>query len=149
VKMTWILLLFAFVAGACVPVQFGVNTQLRSVVGGPAIATAISFFVGTIAAVIVALILRESLSEVGSISNAPWWVWTGGLLGVIYVLASVLLTPHLGAATTVGLALAGQMAASVVIDHFGLIRVPVHELSIPRLIGAVLIVGGVALVQRF
>src|SRR3954452_17327461 len=72
--MTWILLLFAFVAGACVPVQFGVNTQLRSVVGGPAIATAISFFVGTIAAVIVALILRESLPEVGSISNAPWWV---------------------------------------------------------------------------
>jgi bacterial/archaeal transporter family-2 protein len=94
--MTWILLLLAFVAGACVPVQFGVNTQLRSVVGGPAIATAISFFVGTIAAVIVAaLILHESLPELGSISNAPWWVWTGGLLGVIYVLASILLTPDL------------------------------------------------------
>ena len=149
-KMTWILLLFAFVAGACVPVQFGVNAQLRSVVGGPAVATAISFFVGTLAAIIVAaLILRESLPEIGSISNAPWWVWTGGLLGVIYVLASILLTPRLGAATTIGLALAGQMAASVVIDHFGLIRVPVHELSIPCLIGAVLIVGGVALVQRF
>lgn len=148
--MTWILLLFAFIAGVCVPVQFGVNSELRSVVGGPAIATAISFFVGTIAAIIVAvLILRESLPGLDSISNAPWWVWTGGLLGVVYVLASVLLTPQLGAATTIGLALAGQMAASVVIDHFGLIRVPVHELSIPRLIGAVLIVGGVVLVQRF
>jgi hypothetical protein len=43
--------------------------------------------------------------------------------------------------------LAGQVIASIVIDHFGLIRVPVHELNIPRLAGAVLIVVGVALVQ--
>lgn len=148
--MTWILLLFAFVAGVCIPVQFGVNTQLRNVVGGPALATAISFFVGTIAAVIVAtLILRESLPDVSSIPSAPWWVWTGGVLGALYVLASILLTPHLGAATTIGLIVAGQMAASILIDHFGLIRVPVHELSIPRLIGVVLIIGGAALVQRF
>jgi transporter family-2 protein len=41
------------------------------------------------------------------------------------------------------------MAASILIDHFGLIRVPVHELSIPRLIGLALIIGGAALVQRF
>ena len=45
--------------------------------------------------------------------------------------------------------LAGQVIASIVIDHFGLIRVPVHELNIPRLAGAVLVVVGVALVQRF
>jgi bacterial/archaeal transporter family-2 protein len=149
-RMTWILLLFAFVAGVCIPVQFGVNAQLRNVVGGPAVATAISFFVGTIAAVIVAvLILRESLPEISSISSAPWWVWIGGVLGALYVLASILLTPHLGAATTIGFIVAGQMAASILIDHFGLIRVPVHELSIPRLIGLALIIGGAALVQRF
>ena len=45
--------------------------------------------------------------------------------------------------------LAGQVVASIVIDHFGLIRVTVHELNVPRLIVAELIVGGVALVQRF
>ena len=148
--MTWMLLLLAFVAGVCMPVQFGINTQLRSVVGGPAIATAISFFVGTVAAIIVAaLILREPWPEISSISNAPWWVWTGGVLGAFYILASILLTPRLGTATTLGLVIAGQMSASILIDHLGLIRVPVHELSIPRLIGAALIVGGVALVQRF
>jgi bacterial/archaeal transporter family-2 protein len=149
-KMTWVLLLLAFVAGMCVPVQFGVNAQLRNVVGGPAAATAISFFVGTIAALIVAVfILRESLPEIGSVSDAPWWVWTGGLLGVVYVLASILLTPQLGSAATIGFILAGQVAASILIDHFGFLRIPIHELSLPRLIGAVLIVVGVAVVQRF
>ena len=72
-----------------------------------------------------------------------------GLLGALYVLATIIVIPRLGAATTVGLILAGQVLASIVIDHFGLIRVPVHELNIPRLAGAVLIVIGVALVQRF
>jgi transporter family-2 protein len=37
----------------------------------------------------------------------------------------------------------------MVIDHFGLIRVPVHEASLPRIAGALLIVAGVVLVQRF
>lgn len=149
-RMMWFLLLFAFVAGMCVPVQFSVNAQLREAVGGPAVATAISFLVGTIAAVIVAaLILRESLPGVGSVSDAPWWVWTGGLLGAFYVLASILLVPQLGSAATIGFVLAGQVAASIVIDHFGLLRTAVHEVTLPRLIGAALIVAGVALVQRF
>ena len=65
------------------------------------------------------------------------------------MLATIVVIPRLGAATTVGFILAGQVLASIVIDHFGLIRVPVHELNIPRLAGAVLIVIGVALVQRF
>lgn len=147
--MTWFLLLFAFVAGICVPVQFSVNAQLRNAVGGPAVATGISFLIGTLAAIIVAVVLREALPGADSVSGAPWWVWTGGLLGAFYVLASILLTPRLGSAATIGFILAGQMAASIVIDHFGLLRTAVHEVTFPRLVGAALIVAGVALVQRF
>jgi transporter family-2 protein len=45
--------------------------------------------------------------------------------------------------------MAGQVIASVLIDHFGLMRVPVHEATSPRIIGAALIVVGVVLVQKF
>ena len=93
--------------------------------------------------------LRESWPLGDAVAHAPWWAWVGGLLGAVYVLATIVIIPRLGAATTVGLILAGQVIASIVIDHFGLIRVPVHELNVPRLAGAVLIVVGVALVQRF
>ncbi len=147
--VTWLLLLFAFVAGAALPVQFSINAVLRGFVGGPAVAAAISFFGGTLALVVVALVLRESWPLGEAVARAPWWVWVGGLLGALYVLATIVVIPRLGAATTVGLILAGQVLASIVIDHFGLIRVPVHELNIPRFAGAVLIVVGVALVQRF
>jgi bacterial/archaeal transporter family-2 protein len=147
--MTWFLLPVALAAGIILPVQFGINSQLRNFVGGPVAAAAISFVVGTVALAVAALVVQRSLPEPGSAASAPWWAWTGGLLGAFFVLASIILTPRLGAATTIGLILTGQVLASIVIDHFGLIRVPVHEASFPRIIGALLIVAGVVMVQRF
>ena len=123
--MAWILLPVALAAGIVLPVQFGVNTQLRTFVGGPVAVAAISFVVGTIVLAVAALVVQRSMPDIVSAASAPWWVWTGGLLGAFFVLASI------------------------VIDHFGLIRVPVHEASFPRIVGALLIVTGVVMVQRF
>jgi transporter family-2 protein len=147
--MAWILLPFGFLAGAALAVQFSVNAQLRIFVGGPMAAAAVSFFVGTVGLLAVSLVFRQPWTLTGAVANAPWWVWIGGLLGGFYVLATIILVPRIGAAATVGSILAGQVVASLVIDHFGLVRVPVHELNLPRLLGAILVIVGVALVQRF
>jgi bacterial/archaeal transporter family-2 protein len=147
--VAWFLLPVALAAGAILPVQFAVNSHLRTFVGGPVAAAAVSFVVGTVALAVAALVVQRSLPEPGSAASAPWWAWIGGLLGAFFVLASIVLTPRLGAATTIGLILTGQVLASIVIDHFGLLRVPVHEASLPRLLGATLIVVGVIVVQRF
>jgi bacterial/archaeal transporter family-2 protein len=45
--------------------------------------------------------------------------------------------------------LTGQVVASIAIDHFGLLGVPVQSASLPRIGGALLIVMGVVIVQRF
>ncbi len=65
------------------------------------------------------------------------------------VVSSIILVPRIGAAATIGLVLAGQVVASIIIDHLGLLRVPVHELTAPRIVGATMIIAGVVLVQRF
>ncbi len=148
--MTWLLLVpVALAAGTAGTVQFGVNSHLRGVVGGPVAAATLSFIVGTVALVALTLALNGGLPAFGDVANAPWWVWTGGLLGAFYVFASVILTPRLGAATTVALILTGQVLASIVIDHFGLFRVASQEATPLRLLGALLIVAGVFFVQRF
>lgn len=146
---TWFLLPVGFAAGVAVAMQFGVNSELRGVVGGTVTAAAVSFIVGTAALTLAAAVVDHRLPEASAVLGAPPWVWIGGLLGAFYVLASIVLTPRLGAATTVGLVLAGQVAASIVIDHFGLLRVQVQEATLPRLLGALLIIVGVFLVQRF
>lgn len=148
--MSWLLLLpFALAAGMAVPTQFAVNTQLRNFVGGPMIAAAISFFIGTLVLVVAAAVIDRSVPELQAVTHSPWWVWTGGALGALFISASILLTPRLGAATTVGLFLAGQMIASIIIDHFGLFRLPVQEATLPRLLGAALVLVGVFLVEKF
>ena len=148
--MSWLLLLpVPIAAGAALTTQFAVNAQLRAVVGGPVIAAAVSFFIGMVALIVAALLVDRSVPQMSAVMSSPWWVWIGGLLGAAFVLTSIVLTPRLGAATTVGLFLAGQMIASVIIDHFGLLRVAVHEATLPRILGVGLVLMGVFLVQRF
>jgi transporter family-2 protein len=148
--VTWLCLLpAALAAGMAVPTQFAINSQLRQVVGGPVLAAALSFLVGTIVLFATAAVVRRSVPDLGPIMSAPPWMWLGGLLGAVFVCASIVLIPRLGAATTVGLLLTGQVIASITIDHFGLFGVPVQPASIPRLLGAVLIIIGVVIVQRF
>jgi transporter family-2 protein len=148
--MTWLLLLpVALAAGMAAPTQFAINSQLREVVGGTVLAAALSFLVGTTVLFARTAVVRRSVPKLGLMVSAPWWMWLGGLLGAFYVCASILLTPRLGVAITIGLFLAGQVIASITIDHFGLLGVPVHAATIPRLLGALLIVVGVAVVQRF
>ncbi|HET7478931.1 MAG TPA: DMT family transporter [Rubrobacteraceae bacterium] len=148
--MGWVLLIpLALAAGMALSTQFAVNTQLKNVVGGPVAAAAVSFLIGTVFLTVAALAVTRSMPTLGEITASPWWIWIGGLLGAFFVFASVVLTPRLGAATTVGLFLTGQVTASIILDHFGLLRIPVHEATLPRLAGAALIIVGVVLVQRF
>ncbi|WP_240432619.1 DMT family transporter [Rubrobacter indicoceani] len=141
----------ALLAGTAIAAQFAVNSQLRGVVGGPVIAAAVSFIIGSVALTVAAIVYGRGLPQVSQMefSGAPWWVWTGGILGGIYVLASVLITPRLGAAPTVAMFLTGQMSASVVIDHFGLLGVQTHEATLPRIVGVAFILVGVFLIQRY
>ncbi|MED4241042.1 DMT family transporter [Priestia megaterium] len=142
------LIIFALLAGMALPTQFSVNAQLRSVVHSPLIASTISFIVGAIVLLLISLFGR-GMSVNKEWLTAPWWVWTGGLLGAFYVVASIVLIPRLGATATVAYILAGQMVASTLIDHFGLIGVQMHSLSIPRVIGILLIIFGVIIIQKF
>ena len=54
-----------------------------------------------------------------------------------------------GVAVTLGLVVTGQMLGSVVLDHFGWLGLARQPVSLPRLMGIALIIGGVVLVRRF
>ncbi|MFB5676062.1 DMT family transporter [Paenibacillus terreus] len=141
-------MIFALLAGMALPIQFSVNSQLRTVVGSPITASGISFTVGAIVLMFISL-FGNGLHVKKEWLEAPWWMWTGGLLGAFYVSATTILMPRIGAAATVGYVLAGQIIVSIIIDHFGLIGANTHAINIPRLVGALLVIGGVVIVQKF
>ncbi|MCA1730509.1 MAG: DMT family transporter [Actinobacteria bacterium] len=147
-RTEWILVMLAFVAGTAVPVQFAVNAELRGAAGGPVIAAAISFLVGTLALLVAVLVAGEEAPAPSDLAGAPWWAWAGGFLGAFYVTASIILTPRLGAVATVGFIIAGQVAMSIILDRFGLLNLPVQPVTLPKLGGAILVIVGAAIVLR-
>ncbi len=60
-----------------------------------------------------------------------------------------MLGPKLGAATMTSFMLLGQLAVSVILDHFALVGFPEHPASLLRLLGVAMLFGGAVLVRIF
>jgi transporter family-2 protein len=142
-------LAIALLAGAFMPTQGAINNKLALFVQSPVLAAFISFGVGTIALFFYLLLAGTPFSQLLLAKNAPAIAWTGGLLGAFFVAAVVSLVPRLGVALTFSLIVAGQLIVTLVIDHYGLFDVPVKTVNLPRILGILLIIGGVILVRRF
>jgi transporter family-2 protein len=141
-------LIFALLAGVVLPVQAGVNAQLRATLGNPLAAALVSFVVGTVGLLGLVAVVRVPLPVVTAWGRSPGWHWIGGLLGAGYVAIATVLAPRLGAATLVAAVVAGQMLTSVVLDQYGLVGYAPHPLTAARALGVVLVIGGVILIQR-
>jgi len=137
-----------FLAGGLIAAQAGVNSQLARAAGHPVLAATISFLVGTAALLVVSIGVRGSWTGMAAMAHAPWWVWTGGLLGAVFVVIAAWLAPVLGAATLLSVAIAGQMTFAVVLDHYGLVGFPLRPMSPGRALGAVLLVVGVVMIRK-
>jgi transporter family-2 protein len=145
--MIWILVLAAVAVGCLMPMQAAINSRLRPVVGGPIPAAFVSITVSAFTMAAVMIASRTPLPTPGK--GGPWWVWTGGLLGVTLVIATLGLVSRLGAAFLFALIVVGQMLASVVMDHYGLLGVDRQEVSLLRLVGVALLLAGVVLIRFF
>ncbi len=131
------------------PTQAIVNSRLAGSVGSPILAAFISFAVGTIALFVYILATGIPLNNLAASKNAPPIAWIGGLLGAFFVTVMVTIIPRVPVALAFSLAIAGQMLVTLLIDHFGLLGVPVKEINLMRVLGATLITIGVILIRKF
>jgi bacterial/archaeal transporter family-2 protein len=139
-ELTYALLL---VAGALITVQASINARLGSVLGNSMQAVLVSFVVGTVAALLFCLIDGRSVASWETVRQAPWWVWTGGLLGVAFVWTTIFAVPKVGVSVMFPIVVAGQMVAAIIVEHFGLLGSEKVQVSLPRIGGVVLVVLGV------
>ncbi len=144
-----LIMLTALVAGALMPVQAGVNARLREYLGDPIMASLASFTVGTTALLAFILVTRAPWPSLAMASAAPWWSWFGGAFGAFFVAVTVILAFKLGATGLMAWIIAGQLIASVLLDHTGAIGFAVREASWPRLAGVLLLLCGAVLVNEY
>jgi len=140
--------LLGITAGFGISVQVGMNTQLRKVLGSAWTAALISFLVGTAALIALVLVTRPAVPSRGAFAAVPLWAWFGGLCGAFYVAVSTIVAAELGAASLLALALAGQLAMALVIDHFGWLGLPENPITWARVAGIGLLAAGAWLITR-
>jgi bacterial/archaeal transporter family-2 protein len=148
-KLQIIFILLAVIAGAVLPLQAGLNVQLGKSVHQPIFAAFASFLIGTIGLLIYLFVLKFDFSTISNTKSVSPWVWTAGLLGAFYVAAVIILAPKLGTALTFSLVVAGQMAVSLVLDHCGLLGLPVKSINWQRMLGVAFLITGVLLIRKF
>lgn len=137
----------AAASGICLVIQQGLNNNLRSALNSAVWSGFTSYVVGVLCMLILAIALREPLPSMAAISRLPPWAFAGGIFGAIFIGLGIVLVPKIGTATFFVLLVAGQMLGALIFDHFGLMGVPVHPISMIRLAGAALLVGGVILIR--
>lgn len=141
-----ILALIPVLMGSGLAMQTAVNAKLRSYVVSPYLASAISFTMGTVFLIILTLISGiDPLISLSTFANNPWWIWLGGLLGVIGLTVNLLLFPKLGSVQTAVLPIFGQIIMGEVIDQFVLFGSPQSSLTLFKIIGLLFVVGGMLL----
>ncbi|MEM0938765.1 MAG: DMT family transporter [Bacteroidota bacterium] len=147
--MKSLLILLAIVSGAVLPIQAALNGKMGKAVGDPIYASLISFIVGSFGLLIYVLASKTPLSSITQATQVNWTVWLAGILGAFYVAFMIILAPKLGVSLTFGLVVTGQLGISLIIDHFGLIGIPIHHISWQRILGILFIIAGVIMIRRF
>lgn len=131
----------AFAGGVFVALSRQINGRL-SLSNSPLIASFWNHIVGFVVLTLLGLALGGLLPE--GASDAPWYAFIGGPIGVVFIASGSWLIPRIGAVNTALLVISGQMVSGVVLDLLG--DQP------PRIwasaLGIMLILAGMALTQR-
>lgn len=105
-----------FCAGITIAVQPSINARLAQKVGVLESAF-ISFAVGTF--FLLSLVLLAGRGNLRGVSETAWWEWSGGVLGAIFVSATIFIVPRIGTTAAMAATIAAQLVTGVILDHYG------------------------------
>ena len=138
----------AIAAGISIVIQQALNANLRNAMHSAAWSGFVSYAVGLACMALLVLAFRDPAPSASVAARIPWWAWSGGLFGAIFIGLGIFLVPQIGAATFLALLVTGQMLGSITFDHFGWLGLTQRPVDVPRLIGVALLIGGVVLIRR-
>jgi transporter family-2 protein len=144
---TWIYP-FIILGGVLQTCGAAMNAQLFHSLGNRWLASTVSFALITAFFLCLSAMFPNPLPTAEGLANMPWWAAIGGLVGAVQVYAGLTLVNKVGAGTFVGLTVTAALVMSLVLDHYGWLRMPAHPINTGRMLGAALMIGGVILISK-
>ena len=107
------------VAGAIVGVQRAMNGQINEHSHQSFTTSLLNFIMGTTFLVIfLSILVLINSEELVPLPAGPWWIYTGGIIGVIYIAFTSTIVQHLGVLTFTLFSVGGQLVGSLLIDLY-------------------------------
>jgi transporter family-2 protein len=108
-------------------------------------ALAFSGIVSVVLGLSLLLVVKQSFSGLGDVARQPVWLWTGGALSVLIILAITVASPRIGLAATIGTIIALNLAMAAAIDRYGWFGLDRVAIGWPRILGLLFLGLGAAL----
>lgn len=147
-KMGWVYP-FIILGGVLQTCGAAMNAQLFNSLTNRWLASTVSFALITAFFLCLFAMFPNPLPNAEGLANMPWWAPIGGLVGAVQVYAGLTLVQKVGAGPFVGFTVSAALIASLVLDHFGWFHMPVHAINVGRVVGALLMIGGIGLIARY
>jgi bacterial/archaeal transporter family-2 protein len=139
--------IWAFAAGALIPLMALLNAGLSRTVGGQIQATVVLFAIGLAASLLLALISMVRLPDIHALARVAPYQYAGGLIVAFYVLSITFLAPRFGIGNAILFAVTAQLVTSALIDHFALAGATLRPVTSMRALGLLIVVTGVVITQ--
>ena len=140
----------AVVSGCLSAVVGAILASLGQVIGSAIQATTVLFAIAT-GVMIVFCSLNGSVVKIRKAftTSAPWWMWSGGILGAIIVYGNAWLIPLIGVSVFMMTLLIGQLLLSLMMERNGWLGAPKKHISIVQILGIIIMLAGVTLIKLY
>lgn len=116
-SLSVILVLMGIAAGAAIALQQAINGRVSVASGEPLVAAWVSFCTGALALIVVAAIaVRAGASDLSPPPDTQGWLYSGGLLGVIFIATAAWVVGRVGVLRLALLSIAGQLLGAILFD---------------------------------
>lgn len=133
--------ILALLIGALISIMISFNSGLEGYVGST-YSVVIIHAVGLITILIIAAIKKEKMVIKESI---PFYLFLGGIFGVMLTLVNIITIGSIGVALTTALAVFGQLVFSSLVDHFGLFGLTKYEFNPKKIVGLLIVLVGLVI----
>jgi transporter family-2 protein len=137
-------LVIALFAGVAMAVQGGINSALSKIIGLLE-ATLFVHVSATLLVVVMLFVLQMGDGNLAKLIQAPWYLYLGGLLGVLITYGVMASIPKVGVTLATTAIIVGQVSTAMVIDHLGLFGLDKVAFSWTKLGGLFLLAAGAKL----
>jgi len=137
--------IWAFAAGALIPLMAILNAGLARTVGGHVQATVILFATGLIASLLLAVTTAVRLPELHTLFRIGPQQYAGGVIVAFYILSITFLAPRFGVGNAILFAVTAHLITSALIDNLALAGATPRPLTTMRWVGLLVVITGVVI----